>query len=70
MGSCKNSESLLENSKKTKWLQFLQNTGLFLECGFVLLPGVANRCEITSAVAIHMSLQKNVFLPYVARPCD
>lgn len=43
----------------------LQNTQLFLECGFVLLPGVADRTELTSAVVIHMPFRKSMFLPYV-----
>lgn len=35
---------------------------LFLECVFVLLPGVAARSEFTSGISIHMPLWKNMFL--------
>lgn len=43
----------------------------FLENVFVLLSDVANRSKLTSAVVIHMSLwKKNIFLLYMACPCD
>jgi hypothetical protein len=36
----------------------------------VLLPGVANRNEFTSAVVSHVSLWKNMVLSGAACPCD
>lgn len=44
--------SALENTKKKRTgvlgLQFPQNTKLFLDFVFMLLPGVADRTELTS----------------------
>jgi hypothetical protein len=44
----------------------------FLECVFMLLPGIANRNEFTLAIVIHMPLpkkKKNKVLPHVACLC-
>lgn len=41
---------------------FFLNTELFLECVFVLLPGVEDRSEFTSAVVIHVPLWENMCL--------
>lgn len=48
----------------------LHNTDLLLVCVLVLLPGVADRSEFTSAVVIYLPLEKTWFLPCVACPCD
>ena len=56
------------------WLllpQFLQNTELFSECVFVVLPDVVNKREFTSGVVvIHILVWKIMFLPCVACSCD
>ena len=36
----------------------------------MLLPGVADRSEFISAVVIHVSPWKNMFLPCVSGLCD
>jgi hypothetical protein len=38
-----------------------RNTELYLECVFMLIPGAADRSELTAAVVIHMPLLKNIF---------
>lgn len=47
------------NKTRVLWIQFLQNTRLFLEC-IVLSPGVVDKSELTSAVVIHIPLWENV----------
>ena len=46
------------------------NTELYWECIFVLHPGVEDRCEFTSSLAIYMTLWIYMYLPCVARPCN
>lgn len=41
--------------------QFLPNTEVFLECGFVFLPKVVDRHELTSAGVTHVSMEKTCF---------
>jgi len=59
---------LQENKTRVFDLSFKPQNGS--RDGSVLLPGVADRGEFTSAVVIHLSLWKNVFLQCVACPCD
>lgn len=46
-------------------LFFFFNEELFLECVFVLLPGVEDRSEFTSAVVIDVPLGKHVACPVI-----
>lgn len=47
MESCENSECLWENSKNERvlWPPCLQDTDLFLECAFMVLPSTVDRSE-------------------------
>lgn len=62
--------------KKDKSLVIFKHMNLFLECPFVLLPGVAERTEFALDYLlqlwlfayIYMPLRKNMFLPWVACP--
>lgn len=63
---------ILSIGEKTRVLlpQFLQNKELFMKYAFMLLPGVVDRSEFTSAVVIHLPPWRNMFWPHVACPCD
>lgn len=63
MEFCENSvlvRKLRGNMKRVLLPKFPENTELFVECIFVLLPDTVNMIEFTSAVAIHIPLQKNM----------
>jgi hypothetical protein len=49
--------------EKTPRKQESCDLGFFLEGAFTLLPGVEDRSEFTSAVVIHLPLQKTMLLP-------
>lgn len=46
------------------------NTEFLLECVFTILPGVTDKSEFISALAIHMPIWKNMLLPSEACPGD
>lgn len=52
----KNSECLWEIKTKVSWSQFLQNKELFLECVFVLFPGVVDKSEFTSEYLLQLDI--------------
>lgn len=66
------SEKLQENKTKDLLLQYPQKHGNVLAHVFVLSPGIADRNELTTAVAIHMTVCKHVChmqLPLVMARC-
>ena len=57
---------LVKNSKKIRLesydLSFLKIIDLYLECVFMLFPGVTEPSEFTLAIFIHKAVWKNVFI--------
>lgn len=62
LSACETIPTRQESCDLSLFVFFFLNTELFLECVFVLLPGVEDRSEFTSAVVIHVPLWENMCL--------